>query len=208
MLKVALFIIVLYPVSCIGNTATCGVVFFDDFEADAPSNNASLLNWDVSSGTVDVSLDSRKGGVGWTTVDGNIVDLDGSSSNGAIIRTKDSFSLTPGEYTFSFKYSGSNDPSYRDDTFSFGIDTIYSNTFLVPYTQQVQVFETSFTVTQTTSAKIYFDQDAAADNYGIFIDAVRLEFTVPEPSTAIAMGLLGIVGFAGNRRRRRQESVA
>ena len=30
---------------------------------------------------------------------------------------------------------------------------------------------------------------------------------VPEPSTAIAMGLLGIVGFAGNRRRRRQVSV-
>jgi len=27
---------------------------------------------------------------------------------------------------------------------------------------------------------------------------------VPEPSTAIAMGLLGVVGFAGNRRRRRQ----
>jgi hypothetical protein len=32
--------------------------------------------------------------------------------------------------------------------------------------------------------------------------------SVPEPSTAIAMGLLGIVGFAGNRRRRRQVSVA
>jgi hypothetical protein len=31
---------------------------------------------------------------------------------------------------------------------------------------------------------------------------------VPEPSTAIAMGLLGIVGFAGNRCRRRQGSVA
>ena len=27
---------------------------------------------------------------------------------------------------------------------------------------------------------------------------------VPEPSTAIAMGLLGLAGFAGNRRRRRQ----
>ena len=25
---------------------------------------------------------------------------------------------------------------------------------------------------------------------------------VPEPSTAIAMGLLGVLGFAGNRRRR------
>ena len=32
--------------------------------------------------------------------------------------------------------------------------------------------------------------------------------SVPEPSTAIAMGLLGIVGFAGHRRRRRQVSVA
>ncbi|MDB4353115.1 PEP-CTERM sorting domain-containing protein [bacterium] len=31
---------------------------------------------------------------------------------------------------------------------------------------------------------------------------------VPEPSTAIVMGLLGIVGLAGNRRRRRQETVA
>ena len=28
--------------------------------------------------------------------------------------------------------------------------------------------------------------------------------TVPEPSTAIAMGLLGVLGFSGNRRRRRQ----
>ncbi|MDB4338993.1 PEP-CTERM sorting domain-containing protein [Rubripirellula sp.] len=35
-----------------------------------------------------------------------------------------------------------------------------------------------------------------------------LSSSVPEPSTAIAMGLLGIVGFAGNRRRRRQELVA
>ena len=31
---------------------------------------------------------------------------------------------------------------------------------------------------------------------------------VPEPSTAIAMGLLGVVGFAGSRRRRRQVSAA
>ncbi|QDT62450.1 PEP-CTERM motif protein [Stieleria bergensis] len=46
-------------------------------------------------------------------------------------------------------------------------------------------------------------------------DTVRFQYSVassssavPEPSTAIAMGLLGILGFAGNRRRRRQESVA
>lgn len=45
-------------------------------------------------------------------------------------------------------------------------------------------------------------------------DTVVLNFSsstssaVPEPSTALVMGLLGIVGFAGNRRRRRQVSVA
>jgi len=32
--------------------------------------------------------------------------------------------------------------------------------------------------------------------------------SVPEPSTAIAMGLLGVLGCAGNRRRRRQVSAA
>lgn len=31
--------------------------------------------------------------------------------------------------------------------------------------------------------------------------------TVPEPSTAIAMGLLGVVGFAGNRRQHRSSAV-
>ncbi len=52
---------------------------------------------------------------------------------------------------------------------------------------------------------------------GRFMDFQNVQFNshaltsnsnVPEPSTAIAMGLLGIIGFAGNRRRRRQVSVA
>ncbi len=42
----------------------------------------------------------------------------------------------------------------------------------------------------------------------VFATSSGVNSAVPEPSTAIAMGLLGIVGFAGNRRRRRQESVA
>ena len=37
---------------------------------------------------------------------------------------------------------------------------------------------------------------------------IQQSVSVPEPSTAIAMGLLGVVGFAGNRRRRRQVSAA
>ena len=46
--------------------------------------------------------------------------------------------------------------------------------------------------------------------YAFELDHLQYGYSnaVPEPSTAIAMGLLGIVGFAGNRRRRRQELVA
>lgn len=43
---------------------------------------------------------------------------------------------------------------------------------------------------------------------GIATFALSAPTAVPEPSTAIAMGLLGVVGFAGNRRRRRQVSAA
>ena len=57
------------------------------------------------------------------------------------------------------------------------------------------------------SGKIY----AFADYYdyatvGTYIGdwAKASSGAVPEPSTAIAMGLLGVLGFAGNRRRRRQ----
>ncbi|MAI33947.1 MAG: hypothetical protein CMM07_20045 [Rhodopirellula sp.] len=37
--------------------------------------------------------------------------------------------------------------------------------------------------------------------------ALSAPTAVPEPSTAIAMGLLDVVGFAGNRRRRRSAAV-
>ncbi|MGC6448527.1 MAG: SUMF1/EgtB/PvdO family nonheme iron enzyme [Rubripirellula sp.] len=41
--------------------------------------------------------------------------------------------------------------------------------------------------------------------YGLrIVNLATSSSNVPEPSTALAMGLLGVVGFAGNRRRRRQ----
>ena len=61
-----------------------------------------------------------------------------------------------------------------------------------------------------------FDEDGywldPVDEPGLNINGVEFTFyyaslaplPVPEPSTAIAMGLLSVLGFAGNRRRRRQ----
>ena len=43
----------------------------------------------------------------------------------------------------------------------------------------------------------------ARNDNGQLLASQSTNSAVPEPSTAIAMGLLGVVGFAGNRRRRR-----
>ncbi|MGC6550515.1 MAG: PEP-CTERM sorting domain-containing protein [Rubripirellula sp.] len=56
-------------------------------------------------------------------------------------------------------------------------------------------------------AEINFRLYAYAPTANFILNFTGLELNgnvVPEPSTAIAMGLLGVVGFAGNRRRRRQ----
>ena len=58
---------------------------------------------------------------------------------------------------------------------------------------------------------VSYDKNATGEGPGhsyYFASLTAPTSTVPEPSTAIAMGLLGVVGFAGNRRRRRQVSAA
>jgi hypothetical protein len=51
------------------------------------------------------------------------------------------------------------------------------------------------------------DQDSGLQTFLWASTTAPQTGSVPEPSTAIAMGLLGIVGFAGNRRRRRSATV-
>ena len=58
--------------------------------------------------------------------------------------------------------------------------------------------ETGGTYTRATTSR---PKNSAAAGGASFFYAYA---EVPEPSTAIAMGLLGVLGFAGNRRRRRQ----
>jgi uncharacterized delta-60 repeat protein len=151
-------------------------VFSDDFESEVASHNAALSKWDVSGGTVDVMTvgDSRTTPLGWTESFGLVVDLDGSSSNGAAISTKSGISLTPGEYLLRFNVSGSGDPHQRDDSFSFGLEGLFTENLNLPYTSSVQTHQKTFWVEHATVAKIFFDQDQAADNYGVIIDNVVL----------------------------------
>ena len=76
-------------------------------------------------------------------------------------------------------------------------------------TQRVIDF-TDFTSSNVTEWRLYL-YNSGGYNFGIRLDDITLNraaAAVPEPSTAIAMGLLGVVGFAGNRRRRRGVLIA
>jgi hypothetical protein len=76
------------------------------------------------------------------------------------------------------------------------------------YDSSTTVNITSSTVTPGSYATYTMSDSVGGDTVRFQYSVASSSSGVPEPSTAIAMGLLGIVGFAGNRRRRRQESVA
>lgn len=72
-------------------------------------------------------------------------------------------------------------------------------------TQRVVDF-TDFTSSNVTEWRLYL-YNSGNRTFGIRLDDITLNGTttaVPEPSTTIALGLLGVLGFAGNRKRRRQ----
>ena len=137
-----------------------------------------------------------------------------------------------GHFTYFWTHSGNNPQLFRGDgietglniklmTGDLGSETLVAN---APINANSSAFKGSTTFKQL-SENFYQALTTAPATGNIYAFAARehevgsatligeyvvvnTSANVPEPSTAIAMGLLGIVGFAGNRRRRRQESVA
>ena len=151
-------------------------IFSDNFDNETAAGNASLTKWLVENGTIDVNPagDQRSLSVGWTDSYGNIVDLDGSASNGAIIRTKNTIALAPGTYRFQFDASGSGRSSQPSDTFSYGVTNTFSESLTFAHDKQVHTIEHFFDVDTNLTERLFFDQDAAGDNFGIFVDNVHL----------------------------------
>ena len=149
------------------------------------------------------------------------VDIDGTS------KLYQEFATTSGTtYEFSFYYSHNSDSGtgsssgyarINSGSYSGSPSSYLLNTGLLTHntpntrTNMQWTQHTGTFVADAATATLTFQGVAANGGHGFAVDAVSVSAvtaTVPEPSTAIAMGLLGIVGFAGNRRRRRQESVA
>ena len=183
--------------------AAATVIFFDDFSANpigVPA--ASLVNWSIDRGTVDVvgtgSFASLCAG---GPSPSRCVDLDGTGTSGAGKISHVEPSLGSGQYRISF-YLQANDRGYAPDsvTVTFGP---YSEVFTLPSLgnnlDSWLFFSRDVSYAGPPGLTLTFDH-AGGDNVGILLDNVTIE-AVPEPATLLLLGS-GLTGLALRRRRR------
>ena len=183
-----------------------------------PAHAGVLLEFDLSgtnqliiTATTGTALESVTGRTGR----GIVLEGTGELGFGNVGDASDTFGYkATGAFTNQLKLH----PINANGVWSINLYEVNAATTDTSITQGQQAFVGTTTITldateyanlldAPNSGKIY----AFADYYdyatvGTYIGdwAKASSGTVPEPSTAIAMGLLGVLGFAGNRRRRRQ----
>lgn len=187
--------------------ANAGIIFQDNFDAEAGAANASILNytaftnWTVSDGSVDVVANSNGWGITCAGGSGKCVDLDGSTGNAGIL-TSSLLSLAAGTYNLSFDISG-NQRNGSADSFTLALGGFLNESFNLSASAPWQTVTRSFTVSSNTANSIVFNH-AGGDNIGIMLDNVSLSKTdVPAPGTLVLFGL-GLIGLGFARRNARK----
>ena len=104
------FLLSFFAAALLSANVSAGVIFQDNFDAEAGGAGSSSLNysafsnWGVSDGTVDV-VSNGGWGIGCVGGAGKCIDLDGSTGNAGTL-TSTLLSLAAGNYTLSFDISG------------------------------------------------------------------------------------------------------
>lgn len=168
--------------------APATVVFSDNFDTEPVGTNTQPTLWTVTDGTVDTIGDPLTGSDFFNLRPGNglYIDLDGSSSNAAIL-TSDPFSLTPGlQYTLTFDLSGSGRLTGSDKVtagLDFNGDALFDLSIDVTLARDAPftTFSIPFSVSSIFSnARIVFDHwgtttvRTGGNNVGLLLDRVLL----------------------------------
>ena len=187
------------PVACSAST-----LIFDDFNSEnggvAAQTYATFANWNVTGGTVDLQgngvADNYPGF-------GLYVDMDGSNALGTL-RSKQLFSLSPGQYTLQFDIGNNPGPvggGYGNNSMNVSLGALYSETFQRNGVVSMETIQRQINVPTGQSAYLIFSELGVADSYGVIIDNVLLEDGVPEPaSLALAGGSLAFLLLLRKRR--------
>jgi hypothetical protein len=147
-------------------------IFSENFnsEGNTALNYSTFAQWTVSDGTVDLIT---TGASGIECVDGNCVDLDGSTSNSGVLSTSQPLNLESGTYRLTFSISGNQRRSTTDTvTVSFG--TLYTETFIKGGSDPFESVVREFQVPSAQSAYLTFE-NSGGDNVGIILDDVLVE---------------------------------
>jgi hypothetical protein len=179
------------------------ILFSDDFNGNAATAlNTAPIGWTQSSGTVDILLN---GYVGLPCVGGTgaCVDLDGSTSDAAVLTSNTTLDLTAGIlYELTYFLAGSQRGDSNTVHVSFaGVTQDHTLASSAAYAQ--------FTLAVTPGADmaaqaIVFDHEGG-NNFGLLLDNVQVESidatAVPEPAMMLLMGA-ALAGLSLIRRRK------
>ncbi|MEX2303524.1 MAG: hypothetical protein WD733_21460 [Bryobacterales bacterium] len=164
--------VLIAPSTARGDTIT--PIFFDGFEADTGNIlNASLVNWNIVSGSVDVlSGGNLCGSAGSNS---NCVDLDGSGLLAGTIETKTTFALDPGTYRLSFELAGANRQwtGSTNNTVVVSLGSYFSQAITPLQWDPFETYSYDINLVNPGGAKIGFSH-SGNDWIGLLLDNVSL----------------------------------
>lgn len=181
-----------------GAAQAATVVFSDNFDTETAGTNATLTNWDITAGSIDVIPVGPN--FNWYGP-GQYVDLNGSTRQAGRIETTNPLALVVGKaYTISFDY-GNNKNSNGVEQLTFGID---GKTWVIDIPGAIPslISIAQNFVYAGGSATLFFADtgNTPGDNGGPILDNVAVS-TVPLPAGGLLL-LAGLGGLAALRRRR------
>jgi hypothetical protein len=160
-------------------SAACAprVLLIEDFEGENGNlyalNYTTFRQWEVIKGTVDL--------VGSPPFDdflphqqGMYVDLDGTTHAAGTLQSRQRFTLLPGDYRLQLKLAGMPRPSQPPNTVIISLGTAFTETVTLESYAPLQTYDLIFTVRSALNAPLTFEH-LGGDDYGIFIDDIRLE---------------------------------